>query len=50
MIRMKMLLMLLNSLPMGDDTPIVLFIVIGVLALLLMIGCVVLSRISKNKK
>lgn len=46
---MDYLMTLCTSLPMGDDTPIVLYASLGGLALLLLIGSAILSKKSKKK-
>lgn len=42
------LIMLLASYPLGDDTPIGLFILVGVVALALLIASVVLGKASRK--
>lgn len=44
------LISLLAALPLGDDTPILLFAIIGIVALVLMIASVALGAKGKNKK
>ncbi|MBR4201545.1 MAG: LPXTG cell wall anchor domain-containing protein [Oscillospiraceae bacterium] len=41
-------LLLLAALPMGDDTPILLYAVLGIVAVLLLVGSVILGKKSKN--
>ncbi len=43
------LIQLLASLPLGDDTPILLFAVVGLVALILLIASVALGAKGKKK-
>ncbi len=44
------LLAALAALPMGDDTPLGLYIGIGIIALLLIIAVIVMNILAKKKK
>ncbi len=46
----QLLIAALAALPLGDDTPIGLFIGIGIIALLLVIAAVVMGIISRKQK
>ncbi|MBQ3940885.1 MAG: LPXTG cell wall anchor domain-containing protein [Oscillospiraceae bacterium] len=46
---LQMLLAAVGSVAAGDDTPITLYVIIGVVALLLVIAAVVLGRKTKKK-
>ncbi len=46
----QFLIAVLAALPLGDDTPIGLFIGIGIIALVLIIAAVVMGILSKKKK
>lgn len=39
-----------SILPMGDDTPILLYIILGIVALALIIGCIVLGKLTRKNK
>ena len=41
-------LMLLASLPMVDDTPILLYAILGIVAVLLLVGSIVMGKKSKG--
>ncbi len=46
----QFLIAALATLPLGDDTPVGLFIGIGIIALVLIIAAVVMGILSKKKK
>lgn len=48
--QMMLAAMLAASLPMGDDTPIGLYIGIGAIALVLIVAVIVMNIIAKKKK
>ena len=45
---MSAALMLLAALPMGDNTPVLLYAVVGIVAVLLVIACVILGKKTKK--
>ncbi|MGN0648043.1 MAG: hypothetical protein ACI4J3_05370 [Oscillospiraceae bacterium] len=46
----QFLIAALAALPLGDDTPVGLFIGIGIIALVLIVAAVVMGILSKKKK
>lgn len=41
-------LLMAASLPMGDDTPILLYAILGIVAILLIVGSIIMGKKSKN--
>lgn len=41
--------MLLAAYPLGDDTPILLYVIIGIVALGLVVASIVMSKMAKNQ-
>ena len=48
--KIQLLLAALAALPMGDDTPLGLYIGIGIIALLLIIAVIVMNIMAKKKQ
>ncbi len=43
------MLALIAAMPLGDDAPVLLYTIVGIVALLLLIGSIILGKLTRKK-